>query len=114
MSMQKNHYELEHILEHYHKPALRRVTDYEKVVDNAEEIEVNGDTLHKYTLPAQTIYLNEEGYPVTYENQKVDIPQNAYFYRWNTDPEVEEDIAFEYVAPYEYMKGEDYAPPDEE
>lgn len=114
MSMQKNHYELEHILEHYHRAIYRSVTSYTKAVDNVEEITANNTTLYKYTLPAQTIYLNETGYPVTYENQKVDVENNAYFYRFNEDPTVEEDIAFEYVCPYEYMKGEEYAPPDEQ
>ena len=113
MTMSKTDYELEHILEHYHIPRLRMVTDYALAVDNVEEITVNGTTIYKYTLPMQTVYLNSTGYPVTYENQKVDVEKNAYFYRWNTDPSVDEDVAFEYVAPYEYMKGEDYAPPDE-
>ena len=112
MSMEKTAYELEHILEHYHKPELRRVTSYTKAVANQEEITVNGTTLYKYTLPMQTIYLNNTGYPVTYDNQKVDTAKNAYYYRWNLDPEVDEDVAFEYLCPYEYMKGEDYVPPD--
>lgn len=112
MSMQKNHYELEHILEHYHIPLFRRVTDYGKAVDNVEEVTVNGVTLYKYTIPAQIVYLNEEGYPVTIDHQRVDIEKNAYYYKVNDDPSVDEDIAFEYVAPYEYMKGEPYSPPD--
>ena len=112
MSMQKNHYELEHILEHYHKPIYRSVTDYGSAVDNVEEVTVNSTTLYKYTIPAQTIYLNETGYPETYDHQRVDIENNAFFYKFNDDPSVEEDIAFEYVCPYEYMKGEEYSPPD--
>ena len=98
-------YTVSHILEHYHKPGYRIITDYEKVVANAEELTENGMHLTKYECPGQTIYLNDEGYPVTIDRQKVDIEKNAYFYRW-TDEDVDEDVAFEYVAPYEYMKNE--------
>lgn len=115
MTMIKTDEELEHILEFYHKPALRDITDYTKVVANHETIIVDGTTLHKFKCPMQTIYLDETGYPVTIDHQKVDTENNAYFYKWNDDPEVEEDIAYEYVNRYEYMKSpQPWQPTNEE
>lgn len=115
MTMIKTDEELEHILEFYHKPELKDITDYEKAVTTQEEITYNNTTIYKYTLPMQTIYLDETGYPITYDHQKVDPEKNAYYYKWNDDPEVEEDTAYEYVTRYEYMKQrQPWQPTDEE
>ena len=94
----------EHIVEHYHKPDYRAITDYEKVVQNKTTTSLDGDTIYIFEPPGQTIYLNEEGYPVNIGSQKVDTTNNLYFYKWNNDPNVEEDTAYEYVAPYEWKK----------
>ena len=95
---------LEHIVEFYHKPELRAITDYEKVVENKTTISVDGETILVFEPPMQRIYLTTEGYPIDIGNQRVDINKNIYYYRWNMDPNVEEDTAFEYVAPYEWLR----------
>lgn len=96
--------DIEHIIEFYHKADYRAITDYSKVVELGVEVTDNGNTYTAYPAPGQTIYLDSTGYAVTYGRQKVDVQKNAYFYKWNDDPNVPEDVAFEYVCPYEYMK----------
>lgn len=108
--------DIPHIIEFYHRPAYRTITDYNKVFDTAEEITVNNETITKYSAPGQDIYLNSEGYAVTYGRQKVDTVNNKYLYNFTDDDNPEdEDMAYEYVAPYEWAKTETPIPhPDGE
>lgn len=92
------------ILRFYHKPELKDITDYETVVTLGEEIIVDGEPIMKYPCPMQTIYLNEDGYPIDYERQRVNSELNAYYYKFTDDDEVEEDVAYEYVCPYEWKR----------
>jgi hypothetical protein len=48
------------------------------------------------------IWLDEDGYVVENERQKV--IDEKYYYRFTDDPSVEEDMAFEYVTIYEWHK----------
>lgn len=91
------------ILRFYHRPDLRQITEYENIVHLGEEITVNGESCMAYPCPMQTIYLNEDGYAVTHERQKVDTEKNAYYYKF-TDEDVADDIAFEYICPYEWKR----------
>ena len=91
------------ILRFYHKPELRQITDYEQTVTLGTEITVNGETIMSYPCPMQTIYLNENGYPITYDRQKVDPEKNAYYYKF-TDEDVDDDIAYEYICQYEWKR----------
>lgn len=90
------------IVKHYHKPSYRQITDYNEVVANKTTTTLDGDTIYVFPAPGQTIYLREDGYAVTIGNQKVDPVNDNYYYKWNLDPNVEEDTAFEYVTRYEW------------
>lgn len=102
------------ILRHYHRGDLRQITDYDKVVANGEVITENGTTLHKYRCPMMTIYLTDDGYPVDIDRQRVDIEKNAYYYKFTDDEEIPDDIAYEYVNPYEWKRFHPIPHPDEE
>ena len=103
----------EGIVQHYHKPAYRQITDYSKVVANKTTTTLDGNTIYVFPAPGQTIYLGEDGYAVTMGNQKVDPEKNIYYYRWNLDPNIEEDTAFEYVTVYEWKNTSLPLPPEE-
>jgi hypothetical protein len=92
-----------HILEFYHKPAYRQITDYEKVVQLGTPITVDGEQCMQYPCPAQTITINSEGYAVTTGKQRVSEEQNAYWYNWYND-DTSDDMSYEYVGPYQWLK----------
>lgn len=93
--------DFEHIVEHYHRSIYHKITDYEKVVANKTTTSLDGETLYVFEAPGQTIYLNNEGYPVTIGNQMVDANMKAYYYRRNANED------FEYICPYEWLKTRD-------
>lgn len=92
------------ILRFYHRPEMRPVTDYPRIVTLGEAVTVDGVSCMEYPCPMQTVTLNMDGYPVDTERQKVDIEKDAYFYKFTDDEDVEEDTAFEYVCPYEWKR----------
>lgn len=88
-------------LKHYHSPRYHGITDYKKVINNRTEITVNDTLLYKYPCPCQTIYLNSEHYPITYNKQHV--IEDKYYYDFNPDTE---DIAgtYEEIGTYEWKR----------
>ena len=96
-----------HILEFYHKPEYRQITDYEKVVQLGTPITVDGEQCMQYPCPAQLITLNEDGYAVTTGKQRVSEEQNAYWYNWYND-DTSDDMSYEYVGPYQWLKTKVY------
>ena len=91
-----------HILRFYHRGVYREVTDYDAAYDTLEEITVDNTTIYKFTLPFQNIYLDEDGYAVTYLEQTVE--DNKVYYK-NPD-----DEWMEYISPYEWMRNSDMFP----
>ena len=101
--MTESDYSLARILKHYHKPAYREITDYDKVVTLGVPVTSDGVTFKAYPCPGQTIYLKDDGYAVTYRRQKVDVENNKYYYNFTDEDNPEdEDIAYEYVTEYEW------------
>lgn len=105
---------LAHIVEFYHIPELRQVTDYEKIVANKTVITVDEQTIYVFDAPKQKIYINsEDGHAITYGPQMVDGEHNQYLYKW--DPN---STTYEYVNPYEWIKTkqpwQDWDDPEEE
>lgn len=70
-------------LMHYHKLEYQMITDYSKVYDNRTTIILDNVTLYKYECVAQTIYLKEDNYPVSYDKQAVD--NDWYYYNFDTN-----------------------------
>lgn len=93
-------YQFERIVKHYHKPDYKQITDYTKVVENKTTTVVDGETIYVFEAPGQTIYLNEEGYPITIGKQMSDAENNQYLYKWYNTP----DATYYYVAPYEWKR----------
>lgn len=75
------------------------VTDFNHVITNRTEPTPG---VYQYDCPGQTLWLNDENYAVTYQRQKV--TDGKVYYRWTDDPSVEEDMAYEYLCPYEWKK----------
>lgn len=98
MAMNVTDEQVMNILQFYHRPVYRAVTDYAKAFETKEEITVDNITIYKFTLPFQNIYLDEDGYAVTYNEQKVE--NEAVFYKQD------DDEFFEYVNKYEWIKPE--------
>lgn len=96
MAMNVTNDQLINILKHYHRGVYREITDYDKAVDTLEEIIVNNNTIYKFTLPFQNIYLNADGYAVTYQEQSVEN-NNVYY-------QGEHDDWGEYINKYEWLK----------
>ena len=88
--------QLAHILKFYHRPIYREVTDYYAALDTIEEITTNNTTIYQFTLPFQNVYLDEDGYAVTYNEQRVEDNQVEY--------KNESDEYYEYIAPLEWKK----------
>ena len=94
-------------LKHYLLPEYALITDFDKVVDNREEliIDVNGEskTLYKYPCPIQTIYLDLNNYPYTIGNQRV--VNDEYYYNFEEDVEsVETAETYTYINTTEWKR----------
>lgn len=81
------------------------VTDFDIVVENRVEV---APGIYEYNCPGQKLWLNNAHYAVTYERQKV--TNGKVYYRWTDDPDVEEDMAYEYLCPLEWKKNKDTMP----
>ena len=96
---------LESVLMYYHKTEYNSITDYDKVIDHRVEMQIDGQTIYKYNCPAQTIYLDTNHYPITYDKQKVD---NEYYYYCfdDIDDEITDDDIdrYKYKIPYEWKR----------
>ena len=53
---------------HYHRSKYHRITDYNKVINNREEIE---EGVFYYPCPLQDVYLDDTFYAVTHDRQFV-------------------------------------------
>ena len=96
---------IETALRHYHKQEYQVATDYEKVINNREEIEMDGYRLYKYNCPGQTIYLDDTMYPVSYENQLVE--GDWYYYNFSdepVDPELRQYDLYDYKISFEWKR----------
>lgn len=93
---------LAHILQFYHRPCYREITDYSYAVTTEEEIVDGNNTYYKYTVPAQNIYLDEDGYAVTYAEQKVE-DEKVYYLR-------DGDEFYEYINRYDWERSQETEP----
>lgn len=90
-------------LKHYLKTDYHLLSDFYKIVENREEVATG---IYKYSCPFQIIYLDDECYPMTRGNQKVDIENNRYYYNFNqvsANSTSEEDL-FECIGTYEWKR----------
>lgn len=90
---------LEYPLKHYGRSVFIEVIDFRKLVLQREEVE---DGIYKYSYPGQDIYLNKDGYAVTYATQRV-VDDKLYI-RVTDDPSVEEDMQWEFRTMLEWKK----------
>ena len=102
---------LEYPLKHYINPVFRGVLNYRKTILNRTEVE---EGVYEYDTPGRYIYLDSEGYAVTYERQKV--VDDKVYYKFTDLLDVPEDMAFEFVATLEWKKTKSHDPdyPNEE
>ena len=91
-------------LRYYHKSIYASVTDYPTIIANKTEV---SEGIYAYKCPGQTIYLDSDAYAVTYDRQIVDTEENAYYYKFTDDDDIETDMAYEYVTTYEWQKTEE-------
>lgn len=96
MAMNVTDEQIKNILKHYHRPVYREVTDYTQALNTLEEITINNKTIYKFTVPFQYIYLDSNGYAVTYKEQTVQ--DNNVYYKDSTDDYME------YINKYEWLK----------
>ena len=90
---------LEYPLKHYIRGVFRDIINFKKTILQREQIDTN---IWKYTVPERDIYLDSEGYAVTYGRQKVE--NGKVYYRFTDELGVPDDMAYEYVADYEWKK----------
>lgn len=104
---------LEYPLKHYMNRVFIGVIDFRKTILSREEVD---EGIYKYDTPGQYIYLDENGYAVTYDRQRV--ADGKVYYKFTDLLGVPDDIAFEFVATYEWKKTKnfdpDYPPNNEE
>lgn len=94
---------------HYHLNKYHRITDYNKVVENREQVDEN---IYYYPCPLQDVYLDNDAYAVTYGRQSV------YFKYYNEDDELLTDnngvpLADLEEGEYSYRTGVVYYDPRE-
>lgn len=105
------------VLEYYHRIDFRATADYERTARNrtvnADATAQYGETIYEYNCPLQTIYLTEDHYPVSWEEQYVDEEQEWYMYNFDDDLfvsdliETEDDSTnIKYRVPYEWKREE--------
>jgi len=103
------------VLEYYHRIDYRATSDYLQTAHarsvNAEATQKYGETIYEYNCVAQTIYLNEEHYPVTWGEQYVDSEQKWYMYNFNDELDAsdlyntdDDSDNFEYKIPFEWKR----------
>lgn len=92
-------------LQFYLRGVYNDVTDFETIIENRSE---PSPGIYQYDCPGQTVWLDTQNYAVTYGRQL--IKDNKYYYKWTNDPDVENDIAFEYVCGYEWKKTSETMP----
>ena len=91
------------ILRFYHHRDYRSITDYEKAYNNRVELKVNEDTVYRYDLPFQTIYLNSENYPITLGDQLVQ--DNKYYYNFDDEEtDTDDPTGYTYICRYEWKR----------
>lgn len=115
---EENYWELvASVLEYYHNIEYRTTADYMKSAKNRTENEEAsteyGKIIYEYNCPAQTIYLTEEHYPVTWGEQRVDDTLEWYMYNFSeyesaSDLVTSDDDSdrFSYKIPYEWKREE--------
>ena len=93
-------------IKHYLQTDFHLITDFQKVIQNREEFEinVNGErkTLYKYECPCQTIYLGENNYPWTYGQQY--IVNDEYYYDFNENNDGEAAGTYTYINTVEWKR----------
>ena len=94
---------LHNVLQHYHRLEYHRVTDYDKVIDQRQEVT---EGVWMYPCPLQPIYLDANYYAVTYDKQYV--IDGDYYYDFNEDTELETAGTYTYINPYEWKRGSEY------
>lgn len=105
------------VIEYYHRIDFRATADYDLIARhrtvNTEATEEYDETIYEYSCPAQTIYLTEEHYPVSWGQQYVDDEEKWYMYNFNdeldaSDLYISEDNSdnFEYKIAYEWKRNE--------
>ena len=101
------------VLEYYHALEYRATADYDLIARkrsvNTEATSEYEETIYEYNCPAQTIYLTEEHYPVSWENQYVDTEKKWYMYNFSdtnvTDIlDTDELDLFKYKIAYEWKR----------
>ena len=89
---------LKYPLKHYLKDSVVKLCNFETVITNREEVE---EGIYEYKCPLQTVWLNEEGYAVTYGNQYV--IDDEYYYDFNTySTEIDLAGTYEYINTLEW------------
>lgn len=89
-------------LTHYLKNEYRILADFEKVIENREEVENN---IWMYPCPIQTIYLDETFYAVTYGKQRVTDDKYEYnFTDIDVDPSEDNGDIYDYTTSLEWKR----------
>ena len=78
---------------HYHQNKYHRITDYDKVIQNRQQITEN---IYYYPCPLQDIYLDNNAYAVSYGRQSV------WTIYYNENNEIISDSATNPTPPNEY------------
>lgn len=94
-------------LKHFLKNEYHMITDFNKVIDNRQEItvDVNNETktLYMYQCPCQTIYLDINNYPYSYDKQH--IINDEYYYDFAEDADdVDTAGTYTYINTTEWQR----------